>query len=100
MKNFTSETIIVSKEAWKYLWNVERQRDGRAPISDDRLNAIWDRISFHNGGANPATHPIGKNEHRVDRDTFAISIPSVKSILDEKGFEYRQDGFVVEGIYM
>ena len=60
MRNFTSETIIVSKEAWKYLRNVERQRDGRAPLNDERLNAIWDRISFHNGGANPATHPIRK----------------------------------------
>jgi hypothetical protein len=100
MKQFTSETVIISKEAWKYLRNVDRQRDGRAPLNDERLNAIWDRISFHNGGANPATHPIRKNEHRVDKDTFSMSISAVKSILDEKGFTYRQDGYIVEGIYM
>ena len=29
-----------------------------------------------------------------------MSISAVKSIFDEKGFTYRQDGYIVEGIYM
>lgn len=86
-------TLIITHEAWKHLRNIERQRDGRCPLTSERLDNILNQIRFKNGGANSKTHPIAPNEIRVSRDSFSIDIPALKSILDANGFAYREDGF-------
>lgn len=100
MREFAHETIITTKEAWKFMWNFEREADGYKPCSDEQLNRIWDRMCNRNRGANPATHPIRENEIRLDRDSFDMRFESVKSTLVANGFECRTDGFVAEGFYM
>ena len=100
MKEFKYETIIISKEAWKFLNNFNRESKGFKALPDERLNAIWLRMRahrVHNGGANPATHPVDENEIRIDRNSFDIKWDKVKQILASKNFEYRQDGYVAVG---
>lgn len=100
MKEFRNETIIITKDAWAFMWNYERQAHGFKPCSDEQLNKIWGKMCYRNRGANPATHPIDDNEIRVDRDTFNMRFEKVKSTLAANGFEYRQDGFVASGFYL
>ena len=100
MRKFAHETIIITKEAWKFMWNFEREVYGYKPCSDAQLENIWGRICSRNRGANPATHPIAENEVRVDCDTFNMRFENVKSELVANGFQYRKDGFVAEGFYM
>ena len=99
MRKFAHETIIITKEAWKFMWNFERAADGYKPCTDAQLENIWNRC-FRNKGANPATHPIADNEIRVDRDSFNMRFDGVKSTLDANGFGWRVDGFIAEGVYI
>lgn len=96
MRKFTSETIILTKEAWVLIKNWERVSHGYKKLSDTFIDRVWSQC-FRNGGANPATHPISDNEIRVDRESFSISLEEVKAELEKAGYGYRQDGFIVEG---
>ena len=100
MKKYANETIIISKEAWKFMSNFSRENGGFRPLPEERLEWIWKRIYIRNGGANPETHPIGEDEIRINRDTFNMSWEDVRQILNDSGFEYRQDGFIITGIYV
>lgn len=99
MSNFKHETIILTKEAYRFAKDFERAEHGRKPLSETFFQHIWTQ-GFRNGGANPATHPIGENEIRVDRDSFGFSLARVKSALAANGFEWREDGFIQEGFYI
>lgn len=101
MKAFAHETIIIGKEAWKFMWNFERKKGGFKPLNEEQLERLWLRIQdFRNRGANPKTHPIKKGEIRIDKDSFNIKWDVVKQTIVDNGFEYRQDGFVAEGTYL
>ncbi len=101
MKTFKHETIIINKETWKFMRNLERRRGGFKLLNEEQLEKLWLKLKdFRNQGANPKTHPIDKNEIRVDKDSFNMKWDYVKQIIIDNGFEYRQDGFVVEGMYM
>lgn len=101
MRKATRESIIIQKEAWKFLWNLERQMGGFKPLTDDQLDRLWLRIEdFRNRGANPATHPLREGEIRIDRDSFGMKFDDVKSALVAEGFTYRDDGFTAEVYYM
>ena len=101
MKKFNHETIIVEKSGWEFLWNTDRVDRGFEPLSQERLDDVWNRRCVNkNRGANPKTHPIAENEIRIDKDTFSIKWETVKSLLKDNGYKYRQDGYIVEGIYL
>ena len=101
MKQFKRETIIIDKEAWRFLWNFERQQGGFKLLDEEQLDKIWQRIGdFRNRGANPAKHPIGDGEIRIDKDSFNMKWDAVKQILSDNGFKYRKDGFIAEGAYL
>ena len=100
MRTWTSETIIVNQTAWKFLKNWDRTRRDYTALSDEALDKSWNRDEFKNGGASRKTHPIADNEIRIDGGSFAARLEVVKAILIENGFEFRQDGFVEEGIYL
>ena len=100
MKKFEHETIIINKEAWKFMWNFERKLGGFKPCTDAYLNKIWSKMCFRNRGANPATHPIADDEIRLDRDSFRMNIKNLKHTLADNGYEFRQDGFIAEGFYL
>ena len=96
MRKFTSETIILTKEAWVLIKNWERASHGYKKLPDSFVEHVWAQ-AFRNGGANSATHPISDNEIRVSRDSFSISLEEVKAELEKAGYGYRQDGFIEEG---
>ena len=101
MKTFNHETIIIGKTAWKFMRNMERKKNGFKLLTNEQLDKLWLKIQdFRNIGANPATHPIKKNEIRIDKDSFNMKWNDVKQVLIDNGFKYREDGFVVEGMYM
>lgn len=99
MKEFKHETMVITKEAWKFLRNADRVKGGYSTLTDEQLEKVWGKIAFRNGGAWSKTHPIAENEIRVENDSWnTMRIEDAKAILTENGFEYRQDGFVQEGI--
>lgn len=98
MKEVRLETIIISKEAWKFLRQEDRKKANCRLLTDEELEKCWKRI-WRNSGASNETYPIGEDEVRIERDTFNQRWDRVKEILKENGFEYRTDGFVVEAIY-
>lgn len=100
MKKFEHETIIITKNAWKFMRNFERELHGFNPISNEQLDKIWGKITLRNGGANPKDFPIAENEIRVDKDTFNCKWENVKVTLSESGFDYRKDGFTETGTYL
>ena len=98
MKEVRLETIIISKEAWKFLRQEDRKKANCRLLTDEELEKSWKRI-WRNFGASNETHPIGEDEVRIERDTFNQRWDRVKEILKENGFEYRTDGFIQEAIY-
>lgn len=99
MKEFKHETLIISKKAWKFLQDYERESKGYKKISPEWLEKCWQR-ALRNEGANPQTHPISSDEIRIYKDCFSYDWNEVKNLLNEKGYGYRQDGFVIEGFYI
>lgn len=99
MREVKLETIIISKEAWKFLRNKNRTMQGFTALNDEQLEKSWNRIRLKNLGANTKTYPIEENEIRIDRDCVSIRFELVKSILNNEGFSYREDGFIQEAIY-
>lgn len=95
------ETLIITKEGWKHLYQYNRKRKGCSLIPEDKLETSWNRNSrYNNGGASKKTHPIADNEYRMTVDTFGISCDKAKVILKDAGLSYRQDGFIEECIYL
>lgn len=99
MREFKNETIIVNKETWIFLRNYERTTQGFAELTERQIERIWSMV-YRNGGADPKTHPIAEDEVRIDKDTFGIRWSTIRSLITDNGFTYREDGFVVEGIYI
>ena len=99
MKEFEHETMVITKEAWKFLRNADRVKGGYAKLKDEQLEKVWNGIVFRNCGAWSKTHPIAENEIRVERDSWStLRFAEAKHLLAENGFEYRQDGFVAKGM--
>lgn len=99
MRDVKLETIIINKEAWKFLRNKNRTMQGFTALNDEQLEKSWSKIRMKNLGANPKTHPIEDNEIRISRDCVSIRFETIKSMLNDKGFGYREDGFIQEAIY-
>lgn len=94
------ETIIITEQAYKFLSNeVYKRRSGKS-FSEEQLNKIVSMKKFRNGGADDKTYPIKANEIRIDKDCFSIKIDEIKELLNKEGFGYRQDGFIVDCIYV
>lgn len=99
MREFKHETIIIEKEGWEFLKNQSRTLKGFEPLSQEQLDKIWKReYEFRNGGGEK--YPISENEIRIEPDSFALRWDKVKQLLKDNGFKQRQDGYVVEGIYL
>ena len=99
MREVKLETIIISKEAWKFLRNKNKTMQGFTALNDEHLEKCWNRIRLKNLGANTQTYPVEENEIRIDRDCVSIRFELVKSILNNEGFSYREDGFIQEAIH-
>lgn len=101
MRELKHETIIVSKETYFFLRNHTRKIGGYSELSDESLERLWNRMeSARNIGANSQTHPIDKNEVRIDRDSFGLPLNTMKTLINDNGFTYREDGYIVESIYI
>ena len=98
-RKFTSETIILTKEAWVVAKNFDRTQRGYKRLSDTFIQCVWEQ-KFRNGGANPANYPIAENEIRVDCDTFYLDLEQIKAMLFNAGFTWREDGYIEEGFYI
>lgn len=92
------ETIIIKKEAWKFLRNLDRTTRGYSELSDEALERSWSKFIMRNGGANSITHPIGDDEIRIDKGSFGISWNRVISVCYENDFEWRKDGYMMTEI--
>lgn len=100
MKQFKHETIIINKETWKFLHNYHRTSQGFSELKDESLERIWGKHQWRNKGANSKTHPITEDEIRIDKDSFSIPWKTIKSLIVDNGFDYREDGFIAEGIHI
>ena len=98
MKAFEHETIIVTKDGWKFLRNLNRTTQGYSELTDEQLDRIWDNTTIKNNGANPKTHPISENEIRIDDYMFSIKWDKIKEIIYKNNLEWRKDGFMLTGI--
>lgn len=107
MANYTHETIIITKEAWKFLRNLNRKIGGFRPVTDEMHEREWQYVTHNNNrnrGANPVSHPIADNEIRIHPGYFgSIAWDDVKEMLADDGFAdggfgYRQDGYVIKGM--
>ncbi len=101
MANYTHETIIITKEAWKFLRNLDRKIGNFRPVTDEMHERTWSNLISRNYCANPASHPISDNEVRIHPNSFErIAWDEMKNTLIEGGFGYRDDGFVAKGMYI
>ena len=100
MTEFKHETIIIEKEGWQFLRQQNRINAGCTLLSQEQLENAWNKMKYRNNGANPNTHPISENEVRISPDSFGMRWNNVKLLLKDNGFDYREDGFVIEGFYL
>lgn len=99
MREVKLETIIINKEAWKFLRNKNRTMQGFTALTDEILKKEWSKLRWRNDGASYETYPIKENEVRIEKDTFSIRWDNIKDMLKDNGFDYRTDGFVLNAIY-
>ena len=99
MREVKLETIIINKEAWKFLRNKNRTMQGFTALNDEQLEKAWSKLRWRNNGASNETYPIKENEVRIERNTFSIRWDNIKYMLKDNGFDYRTDGFVLNAIY-
>ena len=99
-REYRNETLIITGDAWKFLRRYSAVSRGFKNPTDEQLDKWWDKYDFRNGGASRKTNPISDNEVRISRDSFAIKWDSIKKLLEENGFSYRDDGFCEEGCYL
>lgn len=98
MASYTHETIIITKEAWKFLRILNRKIGNFRPVTDEMHERTWLNLN-RNYCANPASHPIEDNEVRIYPGYFdKIAWGEVKSMLIDGGFGYRDDGFRAKGM--
>lgn len=100
MRKFKNETIVITKDAYFFLRNEFRVKEGYKPLNNEQLERIWSRFRSRNIGENNKTHPIAENEIRIDKDTFGFKLELAKEMLMTNGFIFRQDDFIQEGIYI
>lgn len=100
MKEVRLETLIITKDAWIFLRQKQRQKYNCKQLTDEQIAKDFDRLRFRNHGANSKTHPIADNEVRITRDSFCFSLEDIKTLLDIMNFEVRNDGFVVNCLYV
>lgn len=100
MASYTHETIVITKEAWKFLRNFNRKIGGFRPVTDEMHERTWSKLN-RNYCANPVSHPIGDDEIRIYPGCFEkIAWDEVKDMLIEGGLGYRDDGFRAKGMYI
>ena len=99
-REYKNETLIITGEAWKFLTRHSAASRGFKNLTDERLDRLWDKHDFRNGGASRKTNPISDNEVRISRDSFAIKWDGIKQLLEDNGFSYRDDGFCENGCYL
>ena len=92
------ETIIINKEAWKVLKQLNREKVNCRLLTEEELEKCWNRLRFRNNGASDKDYPRAEDEFRMTRDSFSFSLETAKILLETFGFEYRTDGFVLEAI--
>lgn len=100
MREVKLETLVITKEAWKFLRKYSCTSRGFKEPTDEQLEKTWNRMDFKNGGAYSKTYPIAENEIRIESDSFAIRWEKVKELLAENGFGFRSDGFIQEAMYI
>lgn len=98
MNEFRHETIIINKETWKFLWNYERKIGGCSELTDESLEIVWGYYVNRNHGANSKTYLIAEDEVRIHKDTFGIPLNTIKALIIDNGFSYREDEFIVKGL--
>jgi hypothetical protein len=96
MKEYKVETIVVERDGWEFLKNKSRTDKGFSPLTKEQLDRSWERDDFKNGGGKK--YPIADNEIRISYSSFNIRWDTIKDLLTENGFKWRQDGFCFEEI--
>ena len=71
-----TKVILIGEEAFRYLWNREREEGGYKPTPEERLDYLWNRAHKVNGMKD------------VDDDSFTWKVDRVIEILKENGFDY------------
>lgn len=100
MKQYRCDTVIITKEGWKYLLQRAFAQGSRGKnLPEESMERAWNRKQNNrNGGASPIKNPIAENEIRVNIYDFGLSVERVKELLDEQGMTWREDGFITEDI--
>lgn len=88
---FTTDTIIVTKEGWELLTNKRCVQRGFNSKTEETLERLYNRISIKNGAGDE--YPTAVNEIRIDKLSIGFTIKEIKKILEENNLPYRQDGY-------
>ena len=97
MREFKNETIVITKEGWFFLKQENRKKAGCQLMTQEQLEKAFGRIQYRNDGAGK-DHPIVDNEIRISKGSFNFRLEQMKQMLKDNGFDFREDGFVIEGI--
>lgn len=87
-RKFSHDSFLINKDGYFFLRNFSRKERGFEPLTIDKLEKIWDRLSKES------------EQYRVTVDSFSKSVIELKDLLDDAGFTYIEDGKKVEGFYL
>ena len=91
MREHTSQTILIGREAHEYLNEIMREQRGCKPLNQEQKDKLWSRI-----------RKSMTDKRQVDDDSYGggdgtywgewwgWSVDTIKSMLDEAGFEYEK----------
>lgn len=89
MKERTSQTLLIGKEAWAFLKNECRKQRGLNPISDSIKDKMWSRRRKVNGKAQIMDDSFGGGDGTYTGKWTSWSLEDMKGMLDKEGYEYE-----------
>lgn len=90
MREFTSKSIFIGKEAHFYLDRESRKQRGCKPITGEAEERIWNRIPKVDGLRQVTDDSYGGGDGTYYGRWTRWSVEDVKKMLDEAGFSYAE----------
>ena len=92
-----SETILVNRDAYFYLRDIQRTQRGLEPLTDQQKEKHWNRVEKENGMRKLYDHSMGGGDGTYDGKWTSWDVATLKQMLTDAGFTY-QDGEPMEYI--
>lgn len=105
MKEHTSDTILIGRDAHEYLNRIQREQRGCKPLTQEQKDRQWTRICKvgDTDMRQVCDETYGGGDGTYNGRWWSWSVATVRKMLDEADFEYvigEPVTFIDAGVYL